>query len=151
VSVVIILPTQPGVTELLNDSDAYMAELYPAESNHMTDLHALADPASILVGVVEEGAAVACGAMVRQRDGYAELKRMFVPERLRGNGYGKRILRALISIADSENLKLRLETGIKQPEAISLYRSHGFVEVEAFEPYAPDALSVFMEREPQGR
>jgi putative acetyltransferase len=123
-----------------------MAVLYPAESNHMTDASALLDPAVTFLGIVEDGEAVSCGALVRQSDGYAELKRMFVPDRFRGRGYGKRILRELISVADAEGLTLRLETGIRQPEAIGLYRSHGFVEVQAFAPYAPDPLSIFMER-----
>jgi putative acetyltransferase len=41
---------------------------------------------------------------------------------------------------------LRLETGIYQPEALGLYRSAGYAEREAFAPYAPDPLSVFMEK-----
>lgn len=89
---------------------------------------------------------MSCGALVRQDDGFAELKRMFVPDRLRGRGYGKKILRELLTIADAEGLTLRLETGVQQPEAIGLYRSHGFIDVEAFEPYAPDPLSIYIER-----
>ncbi len=139
-------PNQPGIAKLLAESDAYMAGLYPAESNHLTDIRALSDPSTTLVGIVEKDEVVACGALVRQKNGYAELKRMFVPKDLRGRGYGKKILHELMSIADTENLTLRLETGTKQPEAISLYQSHGFVGIEAFEPYGPDPLSVFMER-----
>ena len=41
---------------------------------------------------------------------------------------------------------IRLETGISQPEAIGLYRKAGFVEIEAFAPYKPDPLSLFMEK-----
>lgn len=41
---------------------------------------------------------------------------------------------------------IRLETGISQPEAIGLYRKAGFVEIEAFAPYRPDPLSMFMEK-----
>lgn len=45
-SVVVISPHQPGVATMLADSDAYMAALYLAESNHMMDVSTLADPAS---------------------------------------------------------------------------------------------------------
>lgn len=148
-SVVVISPHQPGVATMLAESDAYMAALYPAESNHMTDISALADPAVTFLGIVEDGQAVSCGALVRQDGGCAELKRMFVPDHRRGCGYGKAILRELLAIADAEGLTLRLETGVRQPEAIGLYRSHGFADVEPFEPYAPDPLSVFMERGPR--
>lgn len=41
---------------------------------------------------------------------------------------------------------LRLETGAKQPEALALYRSAGFVEVGPFGGYRPDPLSLFMEK-----
>ena len=41
---------------------------------------------------------------------------------------------------------LRLETGIHNAEALALYRRAGFSEREAFGDYAPDPLSVFMEK-----
>jgi putative acetyltransferase len=41
---------------------------------------------------------------------------------------------------------VRLETGIRQPEALALYRRRGYGYVPAFPPYDPDPLSVFMEK-----
>jgi putative acetyltransferase len=41
---------------------------------------------------------------------------------------------------------LRLETGIHNTEALALYRRAGFAECAAFGDYAPDPLSVFMEK-----
>ena len=43
--------------------------------------------------------------------------------------------------------RLRLETGCKQAEAISLYRRAGFVEIAPFGSYRPDPLSIFMEKQ----
>ena len=40
----------------------------------------------------------------------------------------------------------RLETGIKQPEALGLYRKLGYRERPPFGGYRPDPLSVFMEK-----
>ena len=37
-------PDQPEVHALLAASDAYMASLYPAESNHMVDVNTLLQP-----------------------------------------------------------------------------------------------------------
>jgi putative acetyltransferase len=69
-----------------------------------------------------------------------------VPE-ARGQRLGRRILDRIEAEARREGLGcLRLETGIYQPEALGLYRSAGYAEREAFAPYAPDALSVFMEK-----
>ena len=40
----------------------------------------------------------------------------------------------------------RLETGVRQPEALGLYRKLGYVDREPFGAYKPDPLSVFMEK-----
>ncbi len=41
---------------------------------------------------------------------------------------------------------MQLETGIKQPEAIALYRKLGYAERGPFGTYQPDPLSLFMEK-----
>jgi putative acetyltransferase len=41
---------------------------------------------------------------------------------------------------------IRLETGVKQPEAVRLYRKLGYVERGPFGHYRADPLSVFMEK-----
>jgi putative acetyltransferase len=41
---------------------------------------------------------------------------------------------------------LRLETGVRQPEALGLYRKLGYRERGPFGAYKPDPLSVFMEK-----
>jgi putative acetyltransferase len=40
----------------------------------------------------------------------------------------------------------RLETGIRQPEALGLYRRLGYVERAPFGAYVEDPLSLFMEK-----
>jgi len=40
----------------------------------------------------------------------------------------------------------RLETGVKQPEALALYRKLGYAERGPFGAYGEDPLSVFMEK-----
>ena len=142
----IIDPDRDDVRRLIASSDRYLASLYPAESNHLTDISTLASSRVTLLGVLDAGEAVGCGALVRTGPGECELKRMFVAAPHRGRGLARRILRALEAIAREEGRIVRLETGVKQPEAIALYRSAGYAEIEAFGSYAPDPLSVFMER-----
>ena len=78
---------------------------------------------------------------------YGEVKRMFVLSHKRRHGLGKRILRRIEEQAREEGLRcLRLETGIRQPEALALYRSAGFVERAPFGDYRSDPLSIFMEK-----
>jgi putative acetyltransferase len=98
------------------------------------------------------GRAVGCGAIVESKDGWAEIKRMFVSPLARGQNIGRRLLQKLEAAAVDKGVPLlRLETGIKQPEALALYRSAGFVEIGPFGKYAPDPLSLFMEKPLQTR
>ncbi|MFZ4238622.1 GNAT family N-acetyltransferase [Streptomyces murinus] len=60
-------------------------------------------------------------------DGDAELKRMYVVEEVRGRGLARRMLTALEEDARAAGrLRMVLETGTKQPEAIALYTSSGY-------------------------
>ena len=142
----IIAPDRDDVRRLIAASDGYLASLYPAESNHLADIAALASPDVTFLAALCAGEAVGCGALVRGRPGECELKRMFVAAAHRGRGLGRRILRALEAIAGEEKRVVRLETGVRQKEAIALYSSAGFIEIAPFGNYAPDPLSVFMEK-----
>jgi len=140
-------PDQPEVRAMLDRLDAYCAALYPAESNHLLDVAALVrDDVLFLVARDVAGAAVGCAALVR-REGYGEVKRMYVEEAGRGRGIGRKLLEQLLLFARMSGLQvLRLETGIHQPEAIALYERMGFVRCEPFGDYQPDPLSLFMEK-----
>lgn len=141
-------PRQPEVIRLLTLSDVYMASLYPAESNHLLDVSALEKPGVHFFVARNEGRVVGCAALVEAGDDTAEIKRMFVDPEARGLSLGKKLMAALEEQAQSLALRaIRLETGISQPEAIGLYRKAGFVEIAPFEPYKPDPLSMFMEKE----
>jgi GNAT superfamily N-acetyltransferase len=77
--------------------------------------------------------------------GSAEIKRMYVVESARGRGYARAMLDHLEDSARAAGLEwLLLETGSKQPEAIQLYRSSGYLEVPAFGHYASAPLSVHL-------
>lgn len=140
-------PDQPEVLALLAASDAYMASLYPAESNHLLDVAALQRPEVTFLVARLEGRALGCGALVDSGEGWAEIKRMFVSREARGLKLGRRLLGELEAVAVRRGVRLlRLETGAQQPEALALYRSAGFVEIGPFGSYRPDPLSLFMEK-----
>ncbi|MFD5495195.1 GNAT family N-acetyltransferase [Streptomyces sp. NPDC001812] len=70
------------------------------------------------------------------RDGDAELKRMYVAEGMRGRGLARRILAALEEDARAAGrLRMVLETGTQQPEAVALYTSSGYEPCEKFGYY----------------
>jgi putative acetyltransferase len=140
-------PDQPEVRDMLARLDAYCAALYPAESNHLMDVASLMrGDALFLVARDVDGGAVGCAALVN-RHGYGEVKRMFVDERRRGLGTGRKLLEHLVMFARMSGLSLlRLETGIHQPEAIALYERMGFERRAPFGDYREDPLSLFMEK-----
>jgi putative acetyltransferase len=140
-------PAQPEIAPLLQASDAYMASLYPAESNHMLDVATLRLPQVIFLVARVDGKALGCGAVVDSGEGWSEVKRMFVSPAARGLKLGRRLLDELEAIAVRRGARsLRLEMGGLQPEALGLYRSAGFVEIGPFGAYGPDPLSLFMEK-----
>jgi putative acetyltransferase len=140
-------PDQPEVAALLQLSDEYMATLYPAESNHMLDIASLKRDGVAFVVARVDGRVLGCGAVVDSGKGWAEIKRMFVSPAARGQRLGRRLLQTIEAIAlERGATRLRLETGVKQPEALSLYQSAGFSEIGPFGGYSLDPHSVFMEK-----
>jgi putative acetyltransferase len=140
-------PDQPEVAALLESSDAYMASLYPAESNHMLDIGSLLRPEVTFIVARMDGRAMGCGAVVDSGEGWAEVKRMFVSPAARGRRLGRLLLERIEVIAAERGAtRLRLETGARQPEALALYASAGFVDIGPFGKYRPDPLSLFMEK-----
>jgi len=92
---------------------------------------------------------VATGAAkIMDDDGrYAEIKRVFVLDNFRGRGLSRRIMEYIESELQRRGIDLfRLETGVKQPEALGLYRNLGYHERGPFGAYRADPLSVFMEK-----
>lgn len=78
-------------------------------------------------------------------DSDGEIKRMFVLDSHRGRGYSRQVLEELERSAARQGIRrLVLETGTEQPEAISLYRSAGYVDVEPFGFYADYDDSVHL-------
>ena len=143
-------PEKEEVLALIEVSDRYYTDLYPPESNHLTSRDELAHPQMIFIGARVDGELVASGAArIMNDDGdYAEIKRVFVLDSHRGQGLSKSIMNFLEQEIISRGITLlRLETGIKQPEAIGLYRKLGYLERDPFGSYQPDPVSVFMEKD----
>ncbi|KLN33994.1 hypothetical protein FB00_14650 [Cellulosimicrobium funkei] len=90
-----------------------------------------------------DGEAVGCASLRRPAPGAPvdalEVKKVFVRERARRTGIARRLLDALEAVARERGVStLLLETGIRQPGAIALYRSLGYRAVEQFPPYVGD-------------
>ena len=133
--------------ELLGRLNSELSERYPEEgANHFT-----LDPSDVTPGRglfvlgFLDGVAVGCGAVRRLHGGDAEIKRMYVAPTARRRGVGRAILAELEVEALALGAKrLVLETGARQPEALSLYRRHSFDVIPNFGPYVDSPLSVCM-------
>jgi DNA-binding MarR family transcriptional regulator/GNAT superfamily N-acetyltransferase len=134
----------------------YFAELgrrfeagFDPGSSISADHDELRPPAGIFLVASLRAEPVGCGALKLHGDGPAELKRMWVAESVRGLGIGRRLLAELERRAAAAGARVvRLETNRTLTEAIALYRSSGYREVEAFnaEPYAHHWFEKHLER-----
>ena len=103
------------------------------------ELHELRPPAGLFLVATLDAEPVGCGGLKFHGDEPTELKRMWVADSVRGLGIGRRLLSELESRAAAAGADVvRLETNKALTEAISLYRSAGYREVDAFndEAYA---------------
>lgn len=90
---------------------------------------------------------VACGAFKAFAKDTAEIKRMFVLEKRRGQGIASIVLTELESWASELGLlELVLETGKAQPEAIRLYQKSGYQVIPNYGQYAGIENSVCMKK-----
>ncbi|MGR3456111.1 GNAT family N-acetyltransferase [Pseudooceanicola sp.] len=139
-------PLDPEVTRLIRASHALMDELFPAESNHHLMPEELAAPGIHFFAARRDGQTIGCGA-VAEKDGYGEIKSVFVDPAARGSGAAQAIMRMLEDHARTLKLPLlRLETGDRLHAARRLYARHGFTERGPYGDYREDPLSVFMEK-----
>jgi len=138
------------VLKLLQQSTDYAMSLYPSESNHLDGVSELSKPNVHFVAALEQQQIVAIGSVkiLYCDQKYGEVKRVFVLPTHRGKGISKLIMNALeFFLLENDIAISRLETGVKQPEAIALYKGIGYLERSPFGKYEADPLSIFMEKQ----
>ncbi len=139
-------PLEPDVATLVFHLDEYLNALYQPKDRHILTVEQLAEPGVRFCVAKVDGVALACGGIV-PRQGYYEVKRMWVEPSARGLGLARGILRSLEEEAVRLGCtSLRLETGTLNHEANSLYTSSGFQRIEPFGEYIGGELSVCFEK-----
>jgi GNAT superfamily N-acetyltransferase len=102
-------------------------------------------PAGIFLVGYLDGRPQVTGAWRDHGDNTAEIKRMYVSPAVRGKGLARQMLAELERTAQAAgHRRLILETGRMQPEAIQLYESSGYTEVEPFGYYAGHEHAVHL-------
>jgi GNAT superfamily N-acetyltransferase len=140
-------PDAPDVAPLVIELEDHLATRYPAESRHGFSVERLVTEGVDFFVLREDGVPAACGGILLVGDEYGEVKRMYVRPAWRGRGFGRLVLERLEAHARQRGIALlRLETGIRQVEAIGLYEGMGFARCAPFGPYGDDPLSPCYEK-----
>lgn len=106
-----------------------------------------APPAGLFLVGYLAGQAVAMGGLRHHGDGELEIKRMYVVPEVRGQGLSRAMLAELERRARALGAtRVVLETGDRQPEAVSLYESSGYRRTAGFGHYACAPLSISFEK-----
>lgn len=133
----------PDGLALVEELQAFYASRYGDGDTTPMEPGEFGPPAGYFVIGYVDGEPAACGGWRAREgdgpglaDGDAELKRMYVRPAHRGRGYARALLAHLEDAARAAGRRrLVLETGLRQPEAIALYRSEGYAPTTKFGVY----------------
>ena len=144
----VVKPNNPDLRTLINHLDVELKQRYPHENIYIVDFE---DPKvkemTFVVAYVNEKP-VGCGGLRPLNDmdlptPAMELKRFYVDPECRKMGIATQMLQFLEEKAiEADYKEIRLETGIKQPEAIALYVKHGYQPIDLYGPYVGDPDSL---------
>ncbi|SDO42310.1 DNA-binding transcriptional regulator, MarR family [Methylobacterium phyllostachyos] len=101
---------------------------------------AMVRPRGAFLLAVADGLPVGCVGLKGSGGPVAEIKRLWIDPAARGLGLAKRLMQAIEAAARDLGIRtLRLDTNSALPEALTLYRRSGWVEIDRFndDPY-PD-------------
>lgn len=128
----------PDSVKMIADLQQVYVERYGDVDVTPVDPAQFAAPLGYFVIGYLDGVPVACGGwrVNDELDGAAEIKRMYVVDSARGKGLSRLVLAHLEATArEAGLLRMVLETGLRQPEAIALYTSSGYERIDNFGVY----------------
>jgi ribosomal protein S18 acetylase RimI-like enzyme len=132
---------------LISELEAQLEPLYPKTSRHGYSVEKLMQQGVAFFVTRHSGVVAGCGGIELFGTEYGEIKRMYVRPQFRGLGLARLMLDHLAAYARERGIPLlRLETGIHQKAAISLYEGAGFQRIPPFGAYQEDPLSRFYEK-----
>jgi GNAT superfamily N-acetyltransferase len=138
--------TNGGFQELVKQLDAELA-IRDGEEHAFYHQFNTIEALQYVVLIFDMGVPVGCGAMKSSSPTAMEIKRMFTIPEFRGRGIAGLVLSELEKWATQLKMDVCiLETGKRQPEAIALYKKHGYQIISNFGPYKGIANSVCFEK-----
>lgn len=131
---------------LVKKLDEYLAICDGEEHNFYHQFNKI-DAIKYVVIAYENDMVLGCGAIKEYDENIMEVKRMFTTKESRNKGVATKILKEL-ELWTKELLfkKCILETGIKQTEAINLYKKNNYKIIQNYGQYANVKSSVCFEK-----
>jgi putative acetyltransferase len=131
---------------LISELDKELRSRYQEKQAIYDQYNIIENNPNVVIAYREE-MPVGCGCFKKFDDRSVEIKRMFVKPEYRGQKIAASILQELENWAIEFNISgTILETGIKQHEAIHLYRKSGYIVVENYGPYKGLPESICMQK-----
>ena len=128
--------------KLVQFLDADLAERDGEDTKFYSQFNGISQLKHCIVYLVD-GEALGCGAFKKFDGQSVEVKRMYVIPEYRSKGIASKVLSALETWAkELGNTYCVLETGLRQPEAISLYKKNGYRVTANYPPYEDIENSV---------
>lgn len=136
----------PDFLNLVRNLDTDLA-IRDGDEHAFYDQYNKLDAIKYAVVVYDNDQPISCGAIKEFDSEAIEIKRMFTLPQYRGKGIASHVLRELEKWSKDLSYKRSiLETGKKQPEAISLYKKNGYVEIPNYGQYIAVENSVCFEK-----
>lgn len=138
--------TNPDFIHLVALLDADLKIRDGEEHDFYNQFNAIVDIKHCVL-LYDEEIGIGCGAIKKYDEKSMEVKRMFVSADYRGKGYAGKILSELeIWAKELRFQRCILETGVNQPEAISLYKKSGYFIVPNYGQYAGVKNSICFQK-----
>ncbi|WP_299166288.1 GNAT family N-acetyltransferase [uncultured Arthrobacter sp.] len=148
ISIVSMPYNSPDAAKLIEGLQDEYVRIYGSRDDTPVDADQFTPPRGGFAVGYFDGTPIAIGGWRLHDDGRAELKRMYVAEAHRGNGYSRAMLQWLERSAAAAGVNVMvLETNQQHPAALNLYLSAGYQPVPSFGYYADDPGSVYLGRD----
>ncbi|MFY7670634.1 GNAT family N-acetyltransferase [Tenacibaculum sp. MEBiC06402] len=132
--------------ELVKQLDAFLAITDGDDHDFYNQYNGLDNIKYVIVGYMDD-IPVACGAIKQFDAKTMEIKRMFTSEKSRGKGIASKVLKELEKWAVELSFeRCILETGIRQVEAVQLYKKNNYQLIDNYGQYAGVEESLCFEK-----
>lgn len=141
-----VTSTHPDFIALVSCLDAELAQRDGDEHAFYHQFNSI-DTIQHCIVLYDASEAVGCGAIKTYDTTTVEVKRMYVMSSQRGKGLATQVVLELEIWAKALGYeKCVLETGIRQPEAIALYKKNGYTQIPNYGQYIDVENSVCFEK-----